>query len=410
MSNWDRLWIDAHLATMEPGAGPYGAVRDGALGVEDGRIAWVGPRSELPGPADELASELRSAGGGWITPGLVDCHTHLVFAGDRSEEFERRLRGESYRQIAESGGGILATVRATRAASEDALVTAAASRLHALLHEGVTTVEVKSGYGLETGTELRMLRAARRLAEPGVVDVHATLLAAHAVPPEYEGRRDAYVDLVVDEMIPAAAEAGLADAVDAFLEEIAFSADEVERIFRAAARRDLSVRLHADQLSDGGGGALAARHGALSADHLEHVSEEGVEAMARAGTVAVLLPGAYHTLGEGPPPPVDSFRRRGVPMALATDANPGSSPLLSPLLALNLACLLFGMTPEEALAGVTRHGARALGVGADRGTLTRGKRADLAVWDVNRPAELAYWMGANPLREAVKDGVVRFAA
>lgn len=407
MSLWDRLWIDAHLATMAPGEAPYGTIRDGALAVRDGRIAWLGPRTELPGTPGELAREVRSAGGGWMTPGLVDCHSHLVFAGDRSDEFERRLEGASYREIAASGGGILATVRATRAASEGVLVDTASRRLQRLVDEGVTTVEIKSGYGLETATELRMLRAARRLVRPGVVDVRTTFLGVHAVPSEYVGRRGAYVDLVVEEMIPAVAEAGAADAVDAFLEDIAFGPDDVARVFEAARRHGMAVRLHADQLSDGGGAALAARHGARSADHLEYASEAGARAMGRAGTVAVLLPGAYLTLRGERAPPVSAFRREGVPMALATDANPGSSPLLSLLLTMNLGCTLFGMTPEEALAGVTRHAARVLGLEADRGTLAPGKRADLAVWNVSRPAELAYWMGWNPLREAVKDGTVR---
>lgn len=407
MSLWDLLWIDVHLATMAPGEAPYGTIRDGALAVRDGRIAWLGPRTELPGTPEELAREVRSAGGGWMTPGLVDCHSHLVFAGDRSDEFERRLEGASYREIAASGGGILATVRATRAASEGVLVDTASRRLQRLVDEGVTTVEIKSGYGLETATELRMLRAARRLARPGVIDVRTTFLGAHAVPSEYVGRRGAYVDLVVEEMIPAVAEAGAADAVDAFLEDIAFGPDDVARVFEAARRHGLAVRLHADQLSDGGGATLAARHGARSADHLEYASAAGVRAMGRAGTVAVLLPGAYLTLRGERAPPVSAFRREGVPMALATDANPGSSPLLSLLLTVNLGCTLFGMTPEEALAGVTRHAARVLGLEADRGTLAPGKRADLAVWNVSRPAELAYWMGWNPLREAVKDGTVR---
>ncbi|HZD06493.1 MAG TPA: imidazolonepropionase, partial [Longimicrobiales bacterium] len=407
MGPWDRLWIDAHLATMVPSEIPYGTLRDGALAVRDGRIAWVGPRDALPRAPHELADEVRSAAGGWITPGLVDCHTHLVFAGDRSEEFERRLRGATYRDIAEGGGGILATVRATRAASEDELVDGGARRLRRLVAEGVTTVEVKSGYGLDTRSELTMLRAARRLAREGGVEVRTTLLAAHAVPPEFAGRRREYVDLIVEEMIPAAQEEALADHVDAFLEDIAFGPGEVARVFEAAASLGLPVRLHADQLSDGGGAALAARHGALSADHLEHASEEGVAAMAEAGTVAVLLPGAWLTLGETQRPPVAALRRHEVPVAVASDANPGSSPLLSLLLAMNLGCTLFGLTPEEALAGVTRNAARALGLDGDRGTLEVGRRADLAVWDVARPAELAYWMGANLLREAVKDGTVR---
>jgi imidazolonepropionase len=405
---WDILWLDGHLATLVPGLGAYGAVRDGALAVQDGRIAWVGPRGELPGPAETLAREVRSAGGGWITPGLIDCHTHLVFGGDRSDEFERRLRGATYAEIAREGGGILSTVRATRAAGEDGLVASARRRLRRLLRDGVTTVEIKSGYGLDLDSELAMLRAARRLGREEPVEVVATLLAAHAVPPEYANRRGAYVEHVVQDILPAAARAGLMDAVDAFLEGIAFDAAEVGRVFEAAAALGLPVRLHADQLEDGGGAALAARHGALSADHLEHTSEAGVEAMAAARTVAVLLPGAWYTLREARKPPVEAFRRHGVPMALATDANPGSSPILSLLLVLNMGCTLFGLTPEEALAGVTRHAARALGVEHDRGTLETGKRADLALWDVPSPAALAYWIGADAfLREVAVAGVVR---
>jgi imidazolonepropionase len=368
----------------------------------------VGPRGELPGPAEALAREVRSAGGGWITPGLIDCHTHLVFGGDRSDEFERRLRGATYAEIAREGGGILSTVRATRAAGEDGLVASARRRLRRLLRDGVTTVEIKSGYGLDLDSELAMLRAARRLGREEPVEVVATLLAAHAVPPEYANRRGAYVEHVVQDILPAAARAGLMDAVDAFLEGIAFDAAEVGRVFEAAAALGLPVRLHADQLEDGGGAALAARHGALSADHLEHTSEAGVEAMAAARTVAVLLPGAWYTLREARKPPVEAFRRHGVPMALATDANPGSSPILSLLLVLNMGCTLFGLTPEEALAGVTRHAARALGVEHDRGTLETGKRADLALWDVPSPAALAYWIGADAfLREVAVAGVVR---
>jgi imidazolonepropionase len=404
---WDTLWIDAHLATMAAGGLPYGELRDGAVAVAQGRIAWIGPRSELPGPVDSLAAELRSAGGGWITPGLIDCHTHLVFGGNRADEFERRLAGESYADIAREGGGILSTVRATRASDEDGLAALARPRLRRLMADGVTTVEIKSGYGLDLDTELAMLRAARALGRQEPVEVVSTLLAAHAVPPEFRDSRGEYLALVTGPLMDAVADEGLADAVDAFLEGIAFTPDEVTRVFEAARAREIPVRLHADQLSDGGGAALAAAHGALSADHLEYTSDEGAAAMAAAGTVAVLLPGAWYTLGEARRPPVEAFRRHGVPMAVATDANPGSSPVLSLLTVLNMACTLFRLTPEEALAGVTSNAARALGLAGDRGTLEVGKRADLAVWDVTRPAELAYWIGGEPLRDVMVAGKVR---
>jgi imidazolonepropionase len=404
---WDTLWIDAHLATMAAGGEPYGAIRDGAVAAADGRIAWVGPRTELPGATESLAAEVRSCGGGWITPGLIDCHTHLVFGGNRADEFERRLAGESYADIAREGGGILSTVRATRAASVDELARLARPRLRRLMADGVTTVEIKSGYGLDLDTELAMLRAARALGRQEPVEVVTTLLAAHAVPPEFRDSRGEYLALVTGPLMDAVAGEGLADAVDAFLEDIAFTPDEVTRVFEAARGRGIPVRLHADQLSDGGGAALAAAHGAFSADHLEYTSDEGVAAMAAAGTVAVLLPSAWYTLREARRPPVEAFRRHGVPMAVATDANPGSSPVLSLLTVLNMACTLFRLTPDEALAGVTSNAARALGLAPDRGTLEVGKRADLAVWDVTRPAELSYWIGAEPLREVVVAGKVR---
>jgi imidazolonepropionase len=405
---WDTLWIDARLATMVPGGEPYGAVADGAVAARDGRIAWVGRRGDLPDEPPALALEVRSAGGGLITPGLIDCHTHLVFGGDRADEFERRLHGATYEEIARAGGGILSTVRATRASDEEALVASARRRLRRLLRDGVTTVEIKSGYGLDLDTELRMLRAARWLGREEPVEVVTTLLAAHALPPEYRERRAAYVDLIVEEILPAAVDEGLADAVDAFLEGIAFDADEVGRVFRAAAAAGLPVRLHADQLADGGGAALAAGHDALSADHLEHASARGVEAMADAGTVAVLLPGAFYTLRETRRPPIDALRSHGVAIAVATDANPGSSPVLSLLTVLNMACTLFRLTPEEALAGATRHAAAALGLAGDRGTLEVGKRADLALWDVDGPAALCYWIGGDALlRERVVGGRVR---
>ena len=394
------LVVNVSIATMHAGAEP---VTDGALAVEDGFITWVGPRAELPRGASDAV--MLDGKGGWVTPGLVDCHTHLVYAGNRAAEFERRLAGATYEEIAREGGGIVSTVRATRAASPEDLARQSEPRLNRLLAEGVTTVEIKSGYGLDLDSELKCLRAARRLGATHEVDVRTTLLAAHAVPPEFRGRADQYVALVCDEIIPAAARAGLADAVDAYCERIAFSAAQVGRVFDAARREGLPVKLHADQLSDAGGAALAAQWHALSADHLEHGSLEGISALARAGTVAVLLPGAYYFLRERQPPPIAALRAAGVPIALATDCNPGTSPVTSLLLMLNMACTLFGLTPDEALAGVTRNAARALG-SADRGRLDRGMRADLALWDVGHPRELAYAAGANPLVGLVRRGAV----
>ncbi|MEX0873058.1 MAG: imidazolonepropionase, partial [Aquisalimonadaceae bacterium] len=389
---WDTLWTDCHAATMTSNS-PYGAIEDAAIAVTGGRIAWVGPRSELP---DDDAVETRTLGGRWVTPGLVDCHTHLVFGGDRAEEFEQRLQGASYEDIARAGGGILSTVRATREADEQSLFDSAARRLDQLISEGVTTVEIKSGYGLDTENELKMLRVARRLGAELPVSVKTTCLAAHALPPEYRGRADAYIDLVCNEIIPAAANAGLADAVDAFCERIAFSAEQTERVFQAARKAGLAIKLHAEQLSDQGGAALSARYQGLSADHLEWVSEDGVRAMAEAGTVAVLLPGAFYALRETRLPPIEMLRQHRVPMAIATDANPGTSPALSLRLMINMACTLFRMTPEEALRGVTCNAASALGLADQCGTLEAGKQADFAVWDIASPAELAYWIGGNP--------------
>jgi imidazolonepropionase len=400
MPTWDSLCTNVNLATMTEGGVPYGAIEDGALAIEDGRIAWLGAASELP---HRDAGEVIDGAGGWLTPGLIDCHTHLVFAGDRSGEFEQRLTGVSYEEIARSGGGIARTVAATRQACHAELEAAAARRLACLLAEGVTTVEVKSGYGLDRDTEIKMLEVARRLGAAHAVDVRTTFLGAHALPKEYAHDRAGYLDLVCRQVLPELAERGLADAVDAFCEGIAFSPDEVAGVFETARALGLPVKLHADQLSDLGGAALAARFGALSADHLEYANEAGVQAMAAAGTVAVLLPGAFYTLRERQQPPVELFRRHGVPMALATDCNPGSSPVTSLLAILNLACNLFGLTPEEALAGVTRHAAGALGL-HDRGTLAVGQRADLALWRIHRPAELSYWLGFAPLEVVLRDG------
>jgi len=396
----DTLWLNANLATLRPGGAPYGEIRDGAIAVTGGRIDWVGKRSDWSGKA---AVE-HDARGAWITPGLVDCHTHLVYAGTRANEFERRLKGATYEEIARAGGGILATVRATRAASEDELAALASRRLAQWLAEGVCAVEIKSGYGLETEAELRMLRAARFIGVNMPVTVRTTFLGAHAVPEEFRGRSDDYVTHVCEEMLPAAAP--LADAVDAFCEGIAFSFKQTARVFAAAKRHGLAVKLHADQLSDTGGAQLAAQFGALSADHLEYTNEAGIEAMAKAGTVAVLLPGAFYFLRESKRPPIGALRRHGVPIALATDHNPGSSPLASLLLAMNLACTLFQLTPEEALAGVTRNGARALGLLETNGTLEPGKRADLALWEIDSPAELAYAIGVNPNAGVVRNGEV----
>jgi imidazolonepropionase len=383
-------------------AAGYGLIADGAVAVRDGRIGWVGPRAELP--ASWCATEVHEFTG-MMTPGLIDCHTHLVFAGERSAEFEARLGGISYEATAQAGRGILSTVAATRAADEAALVALAAPRLRRLLADGVTTVEIKSGYGLTLDDELKMLRVARALGVAESVRVRPTLLAAHAVPPEFNGQANAYVDYIVREILPGCVSAGLVNAVDAFAEKIAFSNAQVAQVFAAARDLGIPVKLHADQLTDGGGAALAASFGALSADHLEYTSEAGVRAMAAAGTVAVLLPGAYATVGASQPPPVAAFRAHGVKMALATDANPGSSPLLSLLTAMNLACCLFRMTPEEALAGVTLHAASALGLADDVGSLEVGKVADLVVWPVRHPRELAYWMGGVSPALIVQAGV-----
>ncbi len=387
--HWDALWTGGNIATMTPSA-PYGVIEDAAMAISGDSIAWIGPRSQLPPGA---ATESHDFAGHWITPGLIDCHTHIVFAGNRAEEFEGRLRGDSYEAASRRGGGILSTVRATRAATEQELVAGASPRLARLMADGVTMVEIKSGYGLTLESELKMLRAARTLGRLHGIRVRTSFLGAHAVPPEFAGRPDCYVDHLIGDMLPAIAAENLADAVDGFAETIAFSNAQMARIFEAARRAGLGVKLHADQLSDGGGAALAASFGALSADHLEYTSEAGVLAMAAAGTVAVLLPGAYATVGATQAPPVVAFRAHGVPMAVATDCNPGSSPLSSLLMAMNLATSLFRITPEEALAGTTRNAAAALGLLDEIGTLEVGKRAAFAVWQVGHPRELAYWMG-----------------
>jgi imidazolonepropionase len=400
---WDALWVNVNLATMEvPG---YGEIRDGAIAVRDGRIAWIGQRSELP--AGSRATIEHDGRGGWMTPGLIDCHTHIVFAGNRSDEFEARLNGVPYEEIARRGGGILSTVRMTRAADEGALRAASLPRIKSLLAEGVTTIEIKSGYGLELEAEARMLRTARAMERSLPVRVRTTFLGAHAVPPEYAGRPDAYVATVCDEMLPALARAGLIDAVDAFCETIAFSVAQTSRVFDAALAFGLPVKLHAEQLSDQGGAALVAKYRGLSADHLEWLSASGVHAMAEAGTVAVLLPGAFYFLRETRLPPVQAMRDAGVRLAVSTDCNPGTSPMPSLLTAMNMACTLFRLTPEEALAGATRNAAAALGLAREIGTLAVGKQADLALWAIDRPADLSYAMGFNPCAQVVNAGVPR---
>jgi len=402
---WDSLWTNVHLATMAGPAG-YGEVRDGALAVRDGRIAWLGPRDELP--AGHVAKDRHDGKGCWLTPGLIDCHTHIVYAGSRSDEFEARLNGATYEEIARRGGGIMSTVRATRAATEDALLEASLARVQNLLAEGVTTLEIKSGYGLDLATERKMLRVARRIGDTMPVRVRTTFLGAHALPPEYAGEADRYIDLVCKDMLPALAAEGLVDAVDAFCEKIGFSPAQTARVFDAARNLGLPVKLHAEQLSDQGGTSLVARYRGLSADHLEYLSQEGIAAMAQAGTVAVLLPGAFYFLRETRLPPVQALRGAGVPIAVSTDCNPGTSPMTSLLLAMNMACTLFRLTPQEALAGTTLHAAKALGLENETGSLEVDKRADFALWDIERPAELAYGIGRNPCRCVVHGGVVRY--
>jgi len=402
---WDRLWHNVHLATMQPGT-PYGAIPDGALAVQGERIAWLGAAIDLPDDWTRETAEIIDGEGGWLTPGLIDCHTHLVYGGNRVDEFELRLNGASYEEIARAGGGIYATVAASRAASEADLYQQSLRRLRCLLAEGVTTVEIKSGYGLDLGNERKLLRVARRLGQTQPVTVVTTFLAAHAVAPEYHDCADDYITHICEGMLPSLVEEKLVDAVDAFCERIAFTPAQVERVFIAAKERGLPVKLHAGQLSDQGGAALAAHYQALSADHLEYLSEAGAQALAAAGTVAVLLPGAFYTLRENQRPPIDTLRRLGVPLAVATDCNPGTSPLCSLLMAMNMACILFRLTPAEALGGVTREAARALGRQHEVGTLVVGQRADLALWDITRPAELAYSPGYNPLRQRVYGGIL----
>lgn len=401
---WDTLFVNAEIATMRAGGAPYGLVPDGAVGIKDGVIAFVGPVRDLGGDIGDVAREVHDVAGDLITPGLIDCHTHLVWAGERSGEFEARLVGKTYAEISAAGGGIKATVAATRNASEEDLFDAAMTRLQDFLAEGVTTIEIKSGYGLDASTERKILRVARALEDEDNIRVRTTFLGAHALPPEFKSA-DAYIDHLCNEILPAVHRDGLVDAVDGFCETIGFSPRQIERVFEAAAALGLAVKLHAEQLSNQGGARLAAKFSALSADHLEFLAPQDANAMATSGTVAVLLPGAYYYLRETQLPPVDALRAAGVDIAVATDCNPGTSPMTSPLLAMNMACTLFALTAEEALAGVTRNAAKALGLD-DCGVIEPGKRADLAIWDARRPAALAASIGQNPLLARVFGGVI----
>jgi imidazolonepropionase len=402
--SWDQVWIDVNVASMDPAvSAPYGAIVDAAMAVKDGKIAWVGPRAELP-EFDVMATPLYRGKGGWITPGLIDAHTHLIFAGNRANEFEQRLQGASYEDIARSGGGIISTVNACRAASEADLFELGRKRLNALAKEGVTTVEIKSGYGLDTETELKILRVARELGKHHHVDVKTTFLGAHAIPPEYKDDVEGYVDLVINEMLPAVIAEGLADAVDVFCENIAFNVEQTERVLTAAKNAGLDIKLHAEQLSNLGGSAMAANLGAKSVDHIEYLDEAGVIALSKSDTCATLLPGAFYFLRETQMPPIELLRKYKVPMVLASDFNPGSSPLCSSLLMLNMGCTLFRLTPEEALAGMTRNAAKALGIEDKVGVLAAGMQADFCLWDITTPAELSYSYGAGTCIEVVKNG------
>jgi imidazolonepropionase len=402
MTAVDHIWHGCRLATLSPSHQGLGAVEDGVIAATDGRIVYAGPAADAPSALD--AKQRTNCDGRWIMPGLIDCHTHLVYGGNRAQEFEQRLAGASYEEIARAGGGIVSTVKATRHASAEQLVAAALPRLDALIAEGVTSIEIKSGYGLELDTERRQLQAARRLGNERAVSVRTSFLGAHTVPPEMKGNSTGYIDAICETMLPEIAAEGLADAVDAFCEGIAFSPDETARVFAKARALGLPVRLHADQLSNLHGAALAARFGALSADHLEYADDEGIAAMGQAGTVAVVLPGAFYFIRERQVPPIDAMRRHQVPIALGTDSNPGSSPLTSLLLAMNMGATLFRLTVDECIAAVTREAARALGLFADAGSLERGKYCDLAIWDIERPAELVYRMGFNPLHARVWHG------
>ena len=400
---WDGLLIDCHLATMHANGSAFGAIRNAALGWKDGRIVFADAMSALPGQPEELSTSVESMTGAWITPGLIDCHTHLVFGGNRSHEFDLRLNGANYEDIARAGGGIASTVKATRALDEAALLAESMPRARALVGDGVTTIEIKSGYGLDLDSEFKMLRVARAIGTRLGIGVRTTFLGAHAVPAEFAGRQPDYIDHICDVMLPEIARSGLADAVDAFCEKIAFTPDETRKVFSTARALGLPIKLHADQLSDLGGAALSAEFSGLSADHIEHTSDDGVRAMAESGTVAVLLPGAFYALRDTHLPPIAGLRMHGVAMAVATDLNPGTSPMLSLRLAMNMACTLFRLTPEEALRGTTVNAARALGL-TDRGQLACGLRADFVVWDAASPADLCYWIGGSLARRVVSGG------
>ncbi len=402
---FESLWLECHLATMADKEG-YGIIKDGAVAVDKGRIIWIGPVGRLPADAAGKAKNIQRLNGAWVTPGLIDCHTHLVYAGNRSNEFEMRLNGASYQEIAEAGGGILSTVNAVRKAGEEALFDQSLPRLKMMMASGVTTLEIKSGYGLDTKNEMKMLRVIRRLGQELPIDVRATFLGAHALPPEFKGRPDDYIRLIVGEMIPEVAKQKLAESVDVFCETMAFTPAQTERVFKAAADRGLNIKLHAEQLSDLKGAVLAARYHALSVDHLEYLDPVDAPALAHAGCAAVLLPGAFYFLSETCKPPINALRHAGVPMAVSTDSNPGTSPCLSLPAMMNMGCVLFRLTPAEALAGVTKHAARALGLHDEIGTLACGKTADFAIWQIGAPADLSYYLGGNPLRATVKGGQI----
>ncbi|KPZ71320.1 MULTISPECIES: imidazolonepropionase [unclassified Shewanella] len=404
--SWDHVWIDVNIATMDPdNSAAYGAITDAAIAVKDGKIAWLGPRKELP-DFDVFDMPVYRGRGGWITPGLIDAHTHLVFAGNRANEFEMRLEGASYEDIARAGGGIISTVNACREAEEAELFDLGRQRLNALAKEGVTTVEIKSGYGLNTETEVKLLKVARELGRNHHVDVKTTFLGAHAIPPEYKHDTEAYVDLVINEMLPAVIEQNLADAADVFCENIAFNLDQTERVLTAAKTAGLEIKLHAEQLSNMGGSMMAAKLGAKSVDHIEYLDEAGVKALAESGTCATLLPGAFYFLRETKMPPIELLRQYNVPIVVASDFNPGSSPICSTLLMLNMACTLFKLTPEEALKGITVNAAKALGIEQNVGMLAQGMQADFCLWDIATPAQLAYAYGVNPCKDVVKNGVL----